>query len=91
MMMEILSKSSFKYKSSVLGKADTTVGNNRLLKKNVKRVVLLKYLSNFCRSLEISLSNCKIHLALNWTKYFAMYGSYAYAAADNNNDYRYNS
>ena len=24
-MMEILSKSSFKYKSSVLGKADTTV------------------------------------------------------------------
>ena len=30
--------------------------------------VLLKYLSNFWRSLEMSLINCEIHLELNWTK-----------------------
>ena len=28
----------------------------------------LKYLSNFWRSLEMALINCKIHLELNWTK-----------------------
>ena len=36
--------------------------------KNVKIAVPLKYLSNFWRSLEIPLVNCKIHLELNWTK-----------------------
>ena len=34
--------------------------------KNIKIVVPLKYLSNFWRSLEIYLINCKIHLELNW-------------------------
>ena len=32
-----------------------------------KKVVPLKYLSNFFRSLEIPLINCKIHLELNWS------------------------
>ena len=36
--------------------------------KYVKIAVLLKYLSNFWRSLEMSLINCKIHLELNWKK-----------------------
>ena len=36
--------------------------------KNVKIAVPLKYLSNFWRSLEMSLMNCKIHLELNWVK-----------------------
>ena len=36
--------------------------------KDVKIVVPLKYLSNFCRSLEMPLINCKVHLELNWTK-----------------------
>ena len=36
--------------------------------KNAKKVVLLKYLSNFWRSLETPLINCIIHLELNWTK-----------------------
>ena len=36
--------------------------------KNVKIAVPLKYLSNFWRSLEMPLINCKIHLELNWTK-----------------------
>ena len=56
--------SSFKYKASLLGKAIDADGNDRSL-KNVKIVVPLKYLSNFFRSLEIPLINCKIHLELN--------------------------
>ena len=36
--------------------------------KNVKIIVRLKYLSNFWRTLEMSLINCKIILDLNWCK-----------------------
>ena len=50
--------SSFKYKSSFI---DNTVadGANRK-KEGVKIAVPLKYLSNFWRSLEMSLINCKV-------------------------------
>ena len=34
--------------------------------KNVKTRVLLKYLSNFWRTLEIQLTNCEINLILTW-------------------------
>ena len=37
-------------------------------KRSVKVVVPLKYLSNFFRSLEMRLINCKIKLNLNWKK-----------------------
>ena len=47
--------SSFKYKSSFI--------TNR---NGVKIVVPLKYLSNFWRSLEMPLINCKIKLSLTW-------------------------
>ena len=47
--------SSFKYKS------DGT-------KNGVKIAVPLKYLSNFLRSLDIPLINCKIELSLEWTE-----------------------
>ena len=55
---------SFKYKSSFfkLTSADNGVFNN------VKIAVPLIYLSNFWRSLEMPLINCKIHLELNWSK-----------------------
>ena len=33
----------------------------------LKIVFPLRYLSNFCRSLKMSLINCKIYLELNWT------------------------
>ena len=36
--------------------------------KDVKVAVPIKYLSNFWRSLEMPLINCKIHLELNWSK-----------------------
>ena len=54
---------SFKYKLSFL-----PAGNNNGVFENVKIAVPLKYLSNFWRSLEMSLINCKVHLELSWTK-----------------------
>ena len=53
--------SSFKYKSSLIENKD-----------GATIAVPLKYLSNFFRSLEVSLIDCKIHLELNWTKDCAM-------------------
>ena len=58
--------SSFlKYKISLLG---NPVVNNNIARINVKVVVPLKYLSNFFRSLEMPLINCKIKLNLTWKK-----------------------
>ena len=57
--------SSFKYKISLLGDRNVVGGIVRL---NVKIVVPLKYLSNFFRSLEMPLINCKIKLNLTWKK-----------------------
>ena len=47
--------SSFKYKSSFITDKDS-----------VKIAVPLKYLSNFWRSLEMPLINCKVELSLKW-------------------------
>ena len=57
--------SSLKYKFSLLG--NPVVANN-IARINVKVVVPLKYLSNFFRSLEMPLINCKIKLNLTWKK-----------------------
>ena len=57
--------SSFKYKVELLG--DPVIANN-IARSNVKVVVPLKYLSNFFRSLEMPLINCKIKLNLTWKK-----------------------
>ena len=56
---------SFKYKAALVGKT----ANHNKRKRSVeetKIVVLLKYLSNFWRSSEMALINCKVHLELNW-------------------------
>ena len=76
---------SFKYKASLLGKANDADGNDRSL-KNTKIVVPLKYFSNLFRSLEMPLINCKIHLELNWNDYCVMYGADTYAGGDNVNN-----
>ena len=57
--------SSFKYKVELLG--DPVLDGN-IAKRSVKVVVPLKYLSNFFKSLEMSLINCKIKLNLTWKK-----------------------
>ena len=61
--------SSFKYKSSFF---KPLTGSDNGVFKNFKIAAPLKYLSNFWRSLEMPLINCKIHLELNWTKDFVM-------------------
>ena len=53
--------SSFKYKARIIGDSEN---NGR--KNGVKIAVPLKYLSNFWRSLEMPLINCKVELSLKW-------------------------
>ena len=59
----------FKYKIKLLGNVTEVAGNAAAVRRlNVKIVVPLKYLSNFFRSLEMPLINCKIKLNLTWKK-----------------------
>ena len=51
----------FKLKASIIGNTEKNG-----TKKGVKVAVPLKYLSNFWRSLEMPLINCKVELSLNW-------------------------
>ena len=60
---------SSKYKIKLLGNVSEVAGDAAgIIRLNVKVVVLLKYLSNFFRSLEMPLINCKIKLNLTWKK-----------------------
>ena len=52
---------SFKNKGNLIGNTETNG-----TKKRVKIAIPLKYWSNFWRSLEIPLINCKIELSLKW-------------------------
>ena len=52
---------SFKFKTKLVGRS----GNGGT--KDVKIMVLLKYLSNFWRTLEMLFINCKINLILTWS------------------------
>ena len=60
---------SFKSKVSLFG--NPVVADN-IGTRSVKVVVPLKYLSNFFRSLEMPLINCKIKLNLTWKKEFVV-------------------
>ena len=55
--------SSFKYKSNIIGNLSLAGTKN-----NVKTVVPLKYLSNFWRSIEMPLINCKVEISLDWSE-----------------------
>ena len=63
--LTVNNSSSFKYKVNLLG--NPVVAGN-VARRNVKVVVPLKYLSNFFRSLEMPLINCKIKLNLTGKK-----------------------
>ena len=52
---------SFKHKRSLIGNTEANGTKN-----GVKIAVPLKYLSNFWRSLEMPLINCKVELSLKW-------------------------
>ena len=60
---------SLKYKIKLLGNVTEVAGDAAGVRRlNVKVIVPLKYLSNFFRSLEMPLINCKIKLNLTWKK-----------------------
>ena len=60
---------SLKYKIKSLGNVTEVAGDATGVRRlNVKVAVPLKYLSNFFRSLEMPLVNCKIKLNLTWKK-----------------------
>ena len=63
--LNVNNSQSFKYKAGLVGKTKD-YDNPNSFAKNTKIIVPLKYLSNFWRSLEMPLINCKIHLELNW-------------------------
>ena len=65
LLITVDNSNSFKYKVSLLG---NPVVVDNIAKRSVKVVVPLKYLSNFFRSLEMPLINCKIKLNLTWKK-----------------------
>ena len=70
---------SFKYKAKLLENTEIN-GANRIL-KNAIIAVLLKYLSNFWKTLEMPLINSKVELKLKWTKYCVLS-----AVGNDNND-----
>ena len=57
---------SFKHKAALSGKTADAANNSNSSVKDAKIIVPLKYLSNFWRSLEMPLINCKVYLELNW-------------------------
>ena len=52
---------SFNFKAKITGRT----GNGRI--KDVEIIVPPKYLSNFCRTLEMPLINCEVNLILTWS------------------------
>ena len=78
---------SLKYKAKLFGNAaaqDDNAANGIL--KNAAIVVPLKYLSNFWRSVEMSLINYKVELKLRWTKHCVLSVAGTDNANGNNDD-----
>ena len=65
---------SFKYKTSITGNTynvgvgEADYDENKVGKNKTEVVIPLKYLSNFCRSLNIPLINYEVELILTWSK-----------------------
>ena len=66
-MLVMINAPSFKYKANLIGNTENNGPKNR-----VKIAIPLKYLSNFWRSLEMPLINCKVELSLKWIKNFVL-------------------
>ena len=64
-VLTIDNSQSLKYKAALSRKTNNAVANTKSYVKHAEIVAPLKYLSNFWRSLEIPLINCKVYLELN--------------------------
>ena len=71
--LTINNPSSFKYKANLIGNTVADGANRK--KKPVKVAVPLKYLSNFWRSLEMPLINCKVEFSLGWYEECTLYNA----------------
>ena len=65
MILELLIFNNFKYKVALRWKTVDAVTNTNSSIKNTEIIVLSNYFSNFWKSLEMSLTNCKIQLESN--------------------------
>ena len=85
------SSESFKYKASItgntynIGDSEDCYDVNEVRKNETEIVIPLKKLSNFWRSLNIPLINCKMELILNWWKNCVL-ADMTVKAAENIND-----
>ena len=69
--LTINNSQSFKCKAETIisCREKTAYHNNEKSSVEDRKIVVpLKYLSNFWRSLDMSIINCKVHLELNWIK-----------------------
>ena len=73
----------FKYKTKLLENTEANRANG--IFKNATIPKPFKYLSNFWRSLEIPLINCKVKLKLQWAKYCVLSAAGAHNANANSN------
>ena len=73
--MTIDGSKSFKYKTALLRKTADAGNNKKSSVKDAKIVVSLKYFSNFWRSLEMPLINCKVYLELNWIEDYFLFSA----------------
>ena len=64
--LTVYNSHAFKYKAALAGKTANSANNRNSSVKDAKIVALLNFLSNFWRSLEMTLINCKVNLELNW-------------------------
>ena len=68
--ISIRNSKSFDYKTKIVG----SLAAGELEKDDFEIAIPLKYLGNFCRSLDIPLINCEITLILSWYKECVLVG-----------------
>ena len=59
-----LGSKSFDFKSSIVGELGDINNDNEAIKDEINLTILLRHLSNFWRSLNMPLINCKIELQI---------------------------
>ena len=66
---------SFKYKANLIGNLSQARTKNNVKIKVIVKKKKINYLSNFWRSLEMPLINCKVELSLNWYENCILYNA----------------
>ena len=83
-MINNIAFKSFKYKTRLIG--NTVVDGANEIPRNLSIAVLLKYISNFWRLLEMLLINCKAELKIEWRNHCVLF-----AKGNDNDDPNFNN